>query len=99
MPSYPINVQRELRTLSMHSSLPRLFLASVFVALTAQYAHAQERTLIGINGGPNVIVWKNQDSLQQGTDLVGAGVGKKNPGWLDRLHRSEWNLGHRCGFE
>ena len=79
MPSYPINVQRELRTLSIHSSLPRLFIASVFVAITAQYARAQERTLIGINGGPNVIVWKNQDSLQQGTDLVSAGVGKKNP--------------------
>jgi hypothetical protein len=54
-------------------------LASAVVALTAQYGHAQERTLIGINGAPNVIVWKNQDSLQQGTDLVSAGVGKKNP--------------------
>ena len=75
MPSYPINVQR-----SQYIQACRAYsLASVFVALTAQYAHAQERTLIGINGGPNVIVWKNQDSLQQGTDLVSAGVGKKNP--------------------
>src|SRR6266403_4624798 len=79
MPSNPINVQRGLRTLSIHPSLRRLALASAFVALTAQYGHAQERTLTGINGAPNVIVWKNQDSLQQGTDLVGAGVGKKNP--------------------
>ena len=79
MPSYPINVQRGLRTLSIHLSLRRLALASAFAALTAQYAHAQERTLIGINGAPNVIVWKNHDSLQQGTDLVSAGVGKMNP--------------------
>ncbi len=79
MPSNPINVQRELRTLSIHPSLRRMALASAVVALTAQYGHALERTLIGINGAPNVIVWKNQDSLQQGTDLVSAGVGKKNP--------------------
>jgi len=58
MLSDPINVQRELRTLSIHPSLRRMALASAFVALTAQYGHAQERTLIGINGGPNVIVWK-----------------------------------------
>ena len=79
MPSNPINVQRELRTLSIHPSLRRLALSFTFVALTAQYGHAQERTLIGIRGAPNVIVWKNHDSLQQGTDLVSAGVGKKNP--------------------
>jgi hypothetical protein len=35
--------------------------------------------LIGHNGAPNVIVWKNHDSLQQGTEFVSAGVGKKNP--------------------
>ena len=79
MPPNPTTEQRELRTLSIHPSLRRLALASAFVALTAQYGHAQERTLIGINGAPNVIVWKNHDSLQQGTDLVGAGVGKKDP--------------------
>ena len=66
----------ELRTIN--SSLPRLFLASVFVALTAQYAHAQERTLTAVNGAPSVIVWKNHHSLQRGTELVSAGVGKKN---------------------
>ena len=79
MPPNPTTEQRELRTLSINPSLRRLALASAFVALTAQYGHAQERTLIGINGAPNVIVWKNHDSLQQGTDLVSAGVGKKNP--------------------
>jgi hypothetical protein len=79
MPPNPTTEQRELRTLSIHPSLRRLALASAFVALTAQYGHAQERTLTGMNGAPNVIVWKNHHSLQQGTDLVSAGVGKKNP--------------------
>jgi hypothetical protein len=77
--SNPINVQRLLRTLSIHPGLRLLVLASAFVALTAQYARAQERTLTGMNGAPNVIVWKNHHSLQQGTELVSAGVGKKNP--------------------
>ena len=74
MPHNPTKEQRELRALSR-----RLALASAFVALTAQYGHAQERTLTGMNGAPKVIVWKNHDSLQQGTELVSAGVGKKNP--------------------
>jgi hypothetical protein len=65
--------------LSIHPSLTRLALASAFVALPLNYGHAQERTLIGLNGAPSVIVWKNHDSLQRGTDLVSAGVGKKNP--------------------
>jgi hypothetical protein len=79
MPSNPINVQRVLRTFSIHPSLRRLVLASAFVALTAQNGHGQERTLTGIDGAPNVIVWKDHHSLQQGTELVSAGVGKKNP--------------------
>ncbi len=53
--------------------------------MPSQYGHAQERTLIGINGAPNVIVWKNHDSLQQGTDLVSAGAGKKNPAQIVAL--------------
>jgi hypothetical protein len=65
--------------LSIHPSLTRLALASAFVALPLNYGHAQERTLIGLKGAPSVIVWKNHDSLQPGTDLVSAGVGKKNP--------------------
>src|SRR5260370_9235889 len=68
----------EMRARSMHPSLRRLAIASVFVALTAQYGHAQERTLTAVNGAPSVIVWKNHHSLQQGTDLVSAGLVKKN---------------------
>jgi len=68
----------EMRGRSINPSLRRLAIASAFVALTPQYGHAQERTLTAVNGAPSVIVWKNHHSLQQGTDLVSAGVGKKN---------------------
>ena len=68
----------EMRARSINPSLRRLAIASAFVALTPQYGHAQERTLTAVNGAPSVIVWKNHHSLQQGTDLVSAGAGKKN---------------------
>lgn len=38
-----------------------------------------ERTLIGFPNETVVIVWKNDQALRKGTDLISAGVAKRNP--------------------
>ncbi len=59
--------------------------AGVFVALLAQSANAQERVLQGMGGGTSIAVWKNQQALREGTDLLSAGIHKRNPELVTRL--------------
>ena len=45
----------------------------------AQSASAQERVMNALGGKGSVLVWKNLQALQEGTDMISAGVAKRSP--------------------
>ncbi len=59
-------------------------LALVFLLLAAPAA-AQEHTLVAYGTNKSVPVWKDLRSLREGTDMLQAGVHKRNPELVNSL--------------
>jgi len=59
-----------------------LYFRAVLIAVcfgVAAPASAQERIMNAIGGRGSVLVWKNLQALQEGTDMISAGVAKRSP--------------------
>jgi hypothetical protein len=55
--------------------------ALALLATMTTGAAAQARTL-GLKGGPDVIVWRDDKAQSEGLSLIAAGVHKSNPGLI-----------------